>query len=38
MEHKQEAGGLTEGQGVGIVVAIIGVSVFLIGLIGLFVM
>ncbi|SVA53911.1 uncharacterized protein METZ01_LOCUS106765 [marine metagenome] len=38
MEHKQEPGGLTEGQGVGIVVAIIGVSVFLIGLIGLFVM
>ena len=38
MEHKQESGGLTEGQGVGIVVAIIGVSVFLIGLIGIFVM
>ena len=38
MEHEQESGGLTEGQGVGIVVAIIGVSVFLIGLIGLFVM
>ena len=38
MEHKQEPGGLTEGQGGGIVVAIIGVSGFLIGLIGLFVM
>ena len=38
MEHKQEPDGLTEGQGVGIVVAIIGVSVFLIGLIGIFVM
>ena len=38
MEHEQEPGGLTEGQGVGIVVAIIGVSVFLIGLVGLFVM
>ena len=38
MEHKQEPGGLTEGQCVGIVVVIIGVSVFLIGLIGLFVM
>ncbi len=38
MEHEQESGGLTEGQGVGIVVAIIGVSVFLVGLIGIFVM
>ena len=28
--------GMSEGQGVGIVVAIIGVSVFLIGLIGIF--
>ena len=38
MEHKQQPGGLTEGQGVGIVVVINGVSVFLIGLIGIFVM
>ena len=38
MEHNQEPGGLTQGQGVGIVVAIIGVAGFLIGLIGIFVM
>ena len=38
MDHKQEVSGLSEGQGVGIVVAIIGVAVFLIGLIGIFVM
>ena len=38
MDHNEEAGGMTEGQGVGIVVAIIGVSVFLIGLIGVFLM
>ena len=36
MDHNEEAGGMTEGQGVGIVVAIIGASVFLIGLIGVF--
>ena len=36
MDHNEEAGGMTEGQGVGIVVVIIGVSVFLIGLIGVF--
>jgi hypothetical protein len=36
MDHNEETGGMTEGQGVGIVVAIIGVSVFLIGLIGVF--
>ena len=34
----EQNGGLTEGQGVGRVVLIIGFSVFLIGLIGLFVM
>ena len=38
MDHNEEAGGMTEGQGVGIVVAIIGVAVFLIGLIGVFLM
>ncbi len=38
MDHNEETGGMTEGQGVGIVVAIIGVGVFLVGLIGLFVM
>jgi len=38
MEHKQEAGRMTEGQGVGLVVAIIGVTVFLIGVIGIFLM
>ena len=34
----EQNGELTEGQGVGRVVLIIGISVFLIGLIGLFVM
>ena len=38
MDEKQSEGGLTEGQGVGIVVAIIGVAIFLIGIIGIFVM
>ncbi len=38
MDQKQSESGLTEGQGVGIVVAIIGVSIFVIGLIGIFVM
>jgi hypothetical protein len=34
----EQNGGLTEGQGVGRVVLIIGLGVFLIGLIGIFVM
>lgn len=34
----EDSGGLTESQGVGRVVLIIGIAVFLIGLIGIFVM
>lgn len=36
MDHDAKTNGMSEGEGVGIVVAIIGVSVFLIGLIGIF--